>query len=214
MRRRMTYANVTATLALVFSTTGGAIAANHYLINSTKQINPKVLKKLKGATGATGRTGASGAPGAPGSSGAKGETGPQGPSGVIAAASFNPAANGEERNTTAEVKFVGEPVTEQFADAKTAAYISADLDFASENSTGITAYFSVCYEPVGGKAPTEVEFVRPEFAAGAKAYFAQSVSGVVKGLAPGSYKLGACTRNESSNVTHGAGAGAVLIVET
>jgi hypothetical protein len=46
-RKRLTYANVAATLALVFSMTGGALAAKHYLINSTGQINPKVLKKLK-----------------------------------------------------------------------------------------------------------------------------------------------------------------------
>jgi hypothetical protein len=46
MRRRLSYANVVATLALVFAMSGGALAANHYLINSTKQINPKVLKAL------------------------------------------------------------------------------------------------------------------------------------------------------------------------
>ena len=58
MRRRLSYANVTATLALVFAMSGGAMAANHYLITSTKQINPKVLKKLTGKTGKTGATGA------------------------------------------------------------------------------------------------------------------------------------------------------------
>src|SRR6202043_2254580 len=46
MRRRFSYANVAATLALVFSMSGGALAAKHYLINSTKQINPKVLKAI------------------------------------------------------------------------------------------------------------------------------------------------------------------------
>jgi hypothetical protein len=53
----LSYANVTATLALVFAMSGGALAANHYLVNSTEQINPKVLKKLKGATGTTGAVG-------------------------------------------------------------------------------------------------------------------------------------------------------------
>ena len=33
MRKRLSYANVAATLALVFSMTGGAMAANHYLVN-------------------------------------------------------------------------------------------------------------------------------------------------------------------------------------
>jgi hypothetical protein len=78
MRKRITYANVAATLALVFSMSGGALAAKHYLVNSTKQISPTVLKKLKGATGKTGATGTAGTPGAPG---AKGETGKEGPAG-------------------------------------------------------------------------------------------------------------------------------------
>jgi hypothetical protein len=46
MRRHVTYANVTATLALVFAMSGGALAAKHYLVNSTKQISPKVLGAL------------------------------------------------------------------------------------------------------------------------------------------------------------------------
>ena len=63
MRKRLSYANVTATLALVFAMSGGAMAANHYLITSTKQINPKVLKKLTGKPGKNGTAGATGATG-------------------------------------------------------------------------------------------------------------------------------------------------------
>src|SRR5262249_8440402 len=93
MRRRLTYANVAATLALVFAMSGGALAATHYLITSTKQIKPSVLKELKGktgaagargptgATGASGATGAAGATGAPGPAGSAGGVGPQGPPG-------------------------------------------------------------------------------------------------------------------------------------
>jgi hypothetical protein len=83
---RLTYANVVATLALVFAMSGGAIAASHYLISSTKQISPKVLNALKGAsgkngaTGPTGPTGPAGAAGA-GSQGPAGAQGPQGPKG-------------------------------------------------------------------------------------------------------------------------------------
>jgi hypothetical protein len=50
-RIRLSYANVVATLALVLAMSGGAIAATHYLITSTKQISPRVLKKLKGFQG-------------------------------------------------------------------------------------------------------------------------------------------------------------------
>ncbi len=57
MRKHLSYANVVATLALFFASSGGALAASHYLINSTKQINPKVLKKLKGSAGKPGPAG-------------------------------------------------------------------------------------------------------------------------------------------------------------
>jgi hypothetical protein len=76
MRRHLNYANVTATLALVFAMSGGALAANHYLINSTKQISPKVLTKLKGNVGPGGPAGPSG-PGGP-----AGSAGPSGPGGA------------------------------------------------------------------------------------------------------------------------------------
>lgn len=88
MRRHLTYANVAATLALVFAMSGGALAAKHYLVNSTSQINPKVLKKLKGRTGktgATGKAGLAGAVGNQGKDGASGKEGPRGPSAAFAA---------------------------------------------------------------------------------------------------------------------------------
>jgi hypothetical protein len=76
--RRLSYANVVSTLALVFAMSGGALAASHYLINSTKQINPKVLKSLKGKTGAKGPTGAAGSAGAQGGQGPSGAAGAAG----------------------------------------------------------------------------------------------------------------------------------------
>jgi hypothetical protein len=88
-RRRLTYTNVAATLAVLFAMSGGALAASHYLITSTKQISPKVLKALKGApgpSGAVGAAGSAGAQGPAGPAGAKGETGAagaQGPQGTV-----------------------------------------------------------------------------------------------------------------------------------
>jgi Collagen triple helix repeat (20 copies) len=82
------YANVISTLALVFAMSGGALAANQYLITSTGQISPTVLKVLKGKRGPRGATGSTGSVGAQGpagpqgpkgSQGAQGLTGPQGP---------------------------------------------------------------------------------------------------------------------------------------
>jgi hypothetical protein len=58
--------NLVAWLALFVALGGTSLAASHYVISSTKQISPKVLKKLKGNRGATGATGAKGATGATG----------------------------------------------------------------------------------------------------------------------------------------------------
>jgi hypothetical protein len=80
IRKRLTYANVAMTLALVFAMSGGAYAANKFLITSTKQISPKVLKALKGKAGPAGPAGPAGAAGA-GTAGAAGPQGPGGPQG-------------------------------------------------------------------------------------------------------------------------------------
>jgi hypothetical protein len=92
-RLHLTPSMVIASLALVFAMSGGAYAASKYVITSTTQISPKVLKSLTGKAGANGAQGAAGAAGpsgsvggagakgengAPGASGTKGETGPQG----------------------------------------------------------------------------------------------------------------------------------------
>jgi hypothetical protein len=79
-RRHLTFANVASLLALVFSMSGGALAARHYLINSTGQINPKVLKKLKGTPGEIGPIGPQGPTGLTGSKGSTGGRGEPAPS--------------------------------------------------------------------------------------------------------------------------------------
>jgi hypothetical protein len=85
IRRRVTFANVAMTVALVFAMSGGAFAAGKLLITSTKQISPKVLKSLQGKAGAAG---AQGPAGPAGSSGGQGPQGPQGYGGT-------PGAKGE-----------------------------------------------------------------------------------------------------------------------
>jgi hypothetical protein len=90
------YVNATslvAIVALMLALSGGAWAAQRYLITSTKQISPKVLKALKGKRGAKGVDGAAGPGGSqgpqgpqgpagtPGGAGIKGETGAPGPEG-------------------------------------------------------------------------------------------------------------------------------------
>ena len=84
---------VVACVALFVASAGTSIAASHYLITSTKQIKPSVLKQLKGARGPTGQSvigdigpegpkGDTGTTGAIGFPGAKGDTGAAGPAGA------------------------------------------------------------------------------------------------------------------------------------
>jgi hypothetical protein len=81
IRTRINATTVLAGLALVFAMTGGAYAAKKYLITSTKQISPSVLKTLQGkagAAGAQGPAGPAGPQGAAGAAGAKGDSGSAG----------------------------------------------------------------------------------------------------------------------------------------
>jgi hypothetical protein len=84
MRRRLhlSPATVIAGLALVFAMTGGAYAAKKYLITSTKQISPSVLKSLQGKAGAAGANGAQGPAGPQGQAGAPGKDGANGKDGT------------------------------------------------------------------------------------------------------------------------------------
>jgi len=75
LRARVSPAMVVGVVALVFAMTGGAWAAKKYVITSTSQIKPSVLKKLVGKQGAVGPTGAQGGAGAQGAPGAPGGQG-------------------------------------------------------------------------------------------------------------------------------------------
>lgn len=98
LRRHLTYANVAATLALLFAMSGGALAASHYLINSTRQINPKVLRRLKGNRGPRGPAGIPGisiqGPSGVSVKGQRGEPGHEGPEGLSALSTL-PAGRSE-----------------------------------------------------------------------------------------------------------------------
>jgi hypothetical protein len=110
LRNHLSYANVAAMLAIVFTMSGVAAASQsylaagrhaaghraakrgHYMLNSTAQIKPSLLRQLAdpGGVGATGAAGLQGLPGLAGPAGSHGEeggpggpgrTGPTGPTG-------------------------------------------------------------------------------------------------------------------------------------
>jgi hypothetical protein len=71
---------IVASIAMILAVTGSAVAAGHFIITSTSQISPKVLRSLKGERGPRGYRGASGARGITGPPGPKGDTGNTGES--------------------------------------------------------------------------------------------------------------------------------------
>ena len=149
------YANI-ATLALVVATSGGTLAATHYLITSTTQISPKVLRALKGKAGSTGETGEAGPQGEAGSEGATGATGETGPAG-------KEGAQGKEGKPGAEGK-EGSPWTAGgvLPSGKTETGTWAFVSHAEE-SVRVPLSFSIPtnepLQPTHGRGP--VELVQP-----------------------------------------------------
>jgi hypothetical protein len=82
-RRKPSPTFASALLALFVALGGTAVAATHFVITSTSQIKPSVLKELHGHAGPRGDTGPTGAPGATGSEGKAGADGIAGPEGPI-----------------------------------------------------------------------------------------------------------------------------------
>jgi len=72
--------NIVAWLALLVAFSGTSMAATHYVITSTRQIQPGVLKQIRTARGALGPAGATGPQG---SGGKEGPAGPPGRKGEI-----------------------------------------------------------------------------------------------------------------------------------
>jgi hypothetical protein len=84
--------NVVAWLALLVALGGTSLAASHYVITSTKQIKPSVLRQLRGGVGARGQPGPPGTQGIEGPQGPRGPVGPQGLDGPKSSELVGPSA--------------------------------------------------------------------------------------------------------------------------
>lgn len=157
--RRLNYANVAATLALLFAMSGGALAAKHYLITSTSQIEPKVLKKLRGRQGLTGKAGPIGLPGTPGAAGKDGASGKDGPPGSARAYAAVTAAGtrdlarsfnieGTHLTSSAGRYCVALAPAAQTSSATTAPVASIDLHNSAGDSADTTGTAEVETEPL------------------------------------------------------------------
>jgi hypothetical protein len=143
LQGKITYANVVATLALVLAMSGGALAASHYLINSTKQINPKVLKKLRGARGKSGPAGPrgisiQGPTGERGLKGEKGALGGRGSDGANGTSGYEPLPAG--RSVSGEYAVRSEDAAEG---ASLQEAISLPMGLSSAIPAGHVLYSSI-----------------------------------------------------------------------
>lgn len=142
IRDHVTVVNVILTLGLVFAMTGAAYAGSKYLITSTKQISPKVLKQLKGASGAAGKTGAAGPAGTTGPTGPAGPAGPGGSVGHEGAAGKDGAAGEsvsyKEVSTSNKAKCGGLGGAEYTVGGKTTLVCNGETGFTETLPVGKT----------------------------------------------------------------------------
>jgi hypothetical protein len=102
--KRPSPATAISIVALFFSLGGVSLAASKYLITSTSQIKPSVLKKLHGANGKNGKNGTNGSHGATGPSGPQGAKGDPGSAvayGAFAGSSTGVSISGPVKNLSA-----------------------------------------------------------------------------------------------------------------
>jgi hypothetical protein len=145
IRQRFSVAGLIATLALVFALGGGAWAAKKYLITSTKQIKPSVLKALKGKAGPQGSqgpqgpAGPSGKDGANGAAGATGPTGPTGFSGFVESLPSGKSLTGVWGTSGGRAE-IGEELVDD--------YSMVPISFAFPLASAPTVYYSLQAPPL------------------------------------------------------------------
>jgi hypothetical protein len=220
IRRRFTYANVVATLALVFAMSGGAYAASHYIITSPKQIKPSVLSSLKGKSGAAGPAGPAGAAGPQGpagSAGAKGETGTTGEKGAPGSPG-EPGAPGKEGSPWTAGGTLPPEATEKgtwanidhatAADELSGSPISFSIPLAAGLGEARVHYLLVGEKGNGKGCPVGSEASKPEAEPGNLCVFARLEENIV----PNPYTLlNPEAETEEEEILHSGRTGVVVL---
>jgi hypothetical protein len=194
---------VVACLALFVASTGTSIAASHYLITSTKQIKPSVIKALKGAKGprgqsVTGLTGAQGPKGDTGATGAAGATGAQGSSGIVTTGVFNSSSDTTVPGNVSAYVFVGNTATVTTTVGQRLTGAAEVPLYSALSASGQSFDYGLCYQPSTGG--TISNFAGSNYST-SNVYpdertFAASASLV---FGAGTWNVGFCVRNENSN---------------
>ena len=207
--RRPSPAMIVACLALFVASTGTSIAASHYLITSTKQIKPSVLKELKGARGPSGQgvtgqvgaqgpkgdTGAPGPKGDTGATGAEGAQGQQGSSGIVTTGVFNGSGVSLPGGVWAYF-FVGNTATVTTTASQRLTGAAEVPTLSAASTSGQSFVYGLCYQPSSGGML--FNFAGSNYSTG-RMYpeprtFAAAAS-VVPGA--GTWKVGFCVNNNS-----------------
>jgi len=204
-RKHLSYANVAATLALIMAMSGGALAASHYLITSSKQISPKVLRKLKGRRGRTGATGPPGIPGRRGRWACGGPEGAPGPEGAAGQSALSPIRAGQSVSGVYAVR--REPaVAGELLDEAITYPIGLPVPIAASNVIYAGPGKSGPAQCKGrGKADPGYLCIYSEFSEGVELPPAPlnpeeaEVAGPPKGLQPGAGALGVVLQWEATN---------------
>jgi hypothetical protein len=192
---------VVACLALFVASTGTSIAAKHYLITSTKQIKPSVIKKLKGKRGPRGRAGAQGTAGATGAQGTAGTAGAQGASGVVTTAVLSGGDQGFPASSATFI-FVGDPAT---LTTTASQRLTGAAEVPMYSTSGLQSFsYDLCYQPSTGG--TIHKFSSIASSSNANTYAEYRTIAAAASVVPGAgtWKVGFCIMN-SAGSSIGAG---------
>jgi hypothetical protein len=202
--RKPSPAMVVACLALFVASTGTSIAARHYLITSTKQIKPSVLKQLKGAkgpigqsvTGLTGPQGPKGDTGAAGANGNTGATGAQGSSGVVTTGVFGGQVGSIDVSASIYYVFAG-PTATVTTTASQRLTAAAEASLGSVRTGGQVFSYGLCYQrSTEGTVSNFTNYNSTGSVYAEYRSFAAAAS-VVPGA--GTWDVGFCVRNRDGN---------------